>query len=91
MRGEGDDVGRPRGNRASLHVTVFCTTPDLRPELGTLVPRDCVSTHPGDEGVDQRGRFFIGMSVGLLGGTKGRSWLFKCLVLANVGFDVGTK
>ncbi len=44
MRGEGDDVGRRRENRASHHVTVFCTTPDLWPRLDTLVPRDCVST-----------------------------------------------
>ena len=43
MQGEGDNVGRGRGNRASRHVTVFCTTPDLRPRLGTLVPQDCVS------------------------------------------------
>jgi hypothetical protein len=84
-------VGRQRGNRASRHVTVFCTTPDLWPRLGTLVPRDCVSTHPCNEGVDRRDRFFIGMSVGSLVGTNGKLWVFKCVVLANVGFDVGTK
>ena len=47
MQGEGDNVGRRCGNRASRHVTVFCTTPDLRPRLGTLVPQDCVSTASG--------------------------------------------
>ena len=91
MQGEIDNVGRRRGNRASRHVTVFCTTSDLRPRLGTLVPPDCVSTHPRDEGVDRRDRFCIGMSVGSLVGMSGRLWLFKLVVLANVGFDVGTK
>jgi hypothetical protein len=91
---EGGDVGRRRGNRVSLHVTFLVSISVRALTSGTLVPGDCVSTHPRDEGVGRRDRTFIGVSVGSSDGTKGLNCLGgieEILVLVNVGVEVGTK
>ncbi len=81
-----------RGKSASFHITLFCVYSYLWLGLGTLVPWDFISTHPCNEGVGWRDRFFIGMSVGSSKGTNG--WLCfgeeeVILVLDVVGSDVG--
>jgi hypothetical protein len=60
----GEDVGRRRGNKVSLHVPSFkcifvciCVT-------GTFVPWVCVSTHPRGEELDCRDLFFNGVIGG---------------------------
>jgi hypothetical protein len=69
VRGEEEEDGFRRGKSGSFHVTFFCAYSYAR-LLGTSVPWDFVSTHPRDEGVGRRNRFFIGMS-------KGTAWLNK--------------
>ena len=61
---KGEDVGRGRGNKASLHITSFICVFVRISGTCTFVPWVCVSTHPRGEGVDRRDLFFNGASVG---------------------------
>ena len=91
VRGEEEEDDFWRGKSGSFHVTFFCAYSYAR-LLGTSVPWDFVSTHPRDEGVGLRNRFFIGMSVGSSVGTKeGVCFLNEGedVVADNGGFDVG--
>ena len=57
------------GNSASFHVT-FCVTDGGIPNTGLVLEVSCmgVSTHPGDEGVIDEIRGFIGRREGVSDG-----------------------
>ena len=92
MCGEGEEVGCRRGkirSFGSFHVTLLWAYSYVRLLDGTLVPGDCVSTHPRDEGVGRRDRCFIGMSEGFSEGTNEGGGLSVVRCLSNDGVGVG--
>ncbi len=88
VRGNG---AREGGNNLSLHVAFPLAGTELG--FGTLVPGDCVSTHPRGEEVGRRVLFFIGASVGTSEGINDGTRLEGDVgrgVLVKLGLDVGS-
>ena len=67
------NVAREGGNNLSLHITFPLAGTELG--FGTLVPEDCVSTHPRGEEEGRRDLFFIGALVGTSEGMNDASCL----------------